>query len=403
MSNPFAIATVTTALTQLLARVTEESTLAGSKVTARPLDRARKPSEKNRQLNLMLYRVVPNAALQSDTLPFRDGNGHRVRRPSLAVELHYLLTAFGDDDDEIDGQHLLAHAMSLVHDNGILTRDQLRAAVKVPSPLASSDLADQPELVRLALQTFNVEEMSKLWSAFQTNYRLSVGYSASVVLIERPLPVPAEALPVREIGVQAVTIRRPIIDSLSPPRLFAGGVLAIEGSNLRGQITAVRFGDVRVTTTSAGERRLQVMLPPSLLPGVNTVQVVHDIPLGDPPVAHRGVESNVAPFVIQPRIVTPPPITVKRGKTLTLAFDPNIGRSQKVVLFIGDESIEIPPRPRPNPTTDPVSDATLKFFIPATFTPGTYLMRVSVDGVESQLDIDALTQRYNGPVVTVTA
>ena len=33
----------------------------------------------------------------------------------------------------------------------------------------------------------DIEEISKLWTAFQTNYRISAAYSVSAVLIQNPL------------------------------------------------------------------------------------------------------------------------------------------------------------------------------------------------------------------------
>jgi hypothetical protein len=38
--------------------------------------------------------------------------------------------------------------------------------------------------VRVTLQPLSLEEMSRLWSTFQTQYRLSVAYEVSVVLID---------------------------------------------------------------------------------------------------------------------------------------------------------------------------------------------------------------------------
>ncbi len=50
--------------------------------------------------------------------------------------------------------------------------------------------------MRITLQPLSVEEISKLWTAFQTQFRTSVSYQVSVVLIEsqRPAKTPLPVL-----------------------------------------------------------------------------------------------------------------------------------------------------------------------------------------------------------------
>ena len=76
--------------------------------------------------------------------------------------------------------------------------------------LAASDLAEQVELIKITPQPMSTEEASKLWTAFQTNYRPSAAYHVSVVLIEgaatrSPLPVltrgKPDPVPSRESGI----------------------------------------------------------------------------------------------------------------------------------------------------------------------------------------------------------
>jgi hypothetical protein len=70
--------------------------------------------------------------------------------------------------------------------------------------LGDSDLANEIEQVKFSQLSFNLEELSKLWSVFfQIPYRLSLPYIASLVFIERQ-PTPTRALPVQTRTVTTV-------------------------------------------------------------------------------------------------------------------------------------------------------------------------------------------------------
>ncbi|HEX9990084.1 MAG TPA: DUF4255 domain-containing protein [Chloroflexia bacterium] len=401
MSNPLAIAAVTATFGQLLGRVTEEPTLSGAGVSMRPLDQARTASQTNRQLNLFLYQVRPNAAWRNMDLPFRDSNADLTRRPMLALGLYYLVTAYGQDNDDLDAQHLLAHAMSLVHDQAVLTRDQIRAAITSEPAIAQSDLADQIELVKLCPTEPTLEDIFKLWTTFQTQYRLSVSYEASVVLIERPSAARA-TLPVRAANLYVMPFRQPVIESVSPQVLPPGGQLTIQGRNLTGDVVKVRFGSVTADPDTITDRQITLNAPATLSAGVNTVQVVHQLNLGTPATPHRGFESNVAAFILAPRITTPQPISVARGASLSLSFQPAVHRAQQVAILVGDQQILLPARPVGAPPA-----TTLGFPIPSTFPTGDFLLRLRVDGAESPLDVDTdpaspTFNQYTGPEVTIT-
>jgi hypothetical protein len=395
MSNPHAIAAVTATFRQLLLRVLTEPSLTGTVVSMFPPDAARTSTE--RQLNLFLYQISPNAALRNAELPVRGSDGALRHPPVLALNLHYLLTAYGEDNDQKDSQHLLAHAMSLVHDNAVFSREQIRTAIGGDPAVAASDLADQFELVKVAPNSMSTEDLFRLWSAFQTNYRLSVGYEASVVLIERPHRT-AAPLPVREAALYVVPFRQPRVEEVSPQTLPAGGQLTVRGRNLKNEVVKARLGTVVIDPDAVSESEITITLPLSLLAGVNTIQVLQPLLMGNPPAPHRGFESNLAAFVLVPSITTVPPITVAQGSVLTLTFAPAVGRSQQVTLLIGDHGLPLAPRPPSAPATT----ASLNFPIPSSFPTGTFLLRVRVDGAESPLQVGPGTGVYVGPRITVT-
>ncbi len=68
----------------------------------------------------------------------------------------------------------------------------------------------------------SVDELSKLWTAFQTNYRVSAAYEAAVVLIDSQAatraPLPVLRRGPQDRGVIATASAAPVLDSLSYPR-----------------------------------------------------------------------------------------------------------------------------------------------------------------------------------------
>src|SRR5437667_11903702 len=101
MSNALSIAAVTATLRRLLdsINVTIETTLAQADITTRPPDKAR-DNESGNQLNLFLYQVLPNAAWRNMDIPQRTKSGESAM-PPLALNLYYMLTAYGNGNDDI--------------------------------------------------------------------------------------------------------------------------------------------------------------------------------------------------------------------------------------------------------------------------------------------------------------
>jgi hypothetical protein len=361
-----------------------------------PPDAAR-GAETTRQLNLFLYRVGPNLAYRNADLPTRGPNGDLVGQPVLALNLHYLLTAFGKDNDDLDAHHLLAQAMSLINDRPVLTRASITAAMTAESTppathteLAGADLAEQFEHVKLTLEPFSTEDLFKLWSAFQTGYRLSVGYEASLVLIERRAPRRSQPPP-REAHLTAIPLSRPRVERVEPPQTTAGQTVDVIGSALAGGEVHVRIDGELTPADDVTPDRVTVTLPGTLRAGIHALAVTQavdfdgrDVPL---------YESNVASLVLIPEI-TVPSTPVAAGANLAVGVAPPVERRQDAAVLVGDTSIPVAPR-----TTDtPLSTLSVK--LPAAVTAGQHLVRVRVDGAESALTVTA--GAYSGPKVTVT-
>ena len=418
MSNALSIAAVTAVLRDLLNNAIIDhglSTAVGEsvKVTALPPDRIKLGDDEQPQLNLFLYHVASNTGWSNTALPSRDEQGDRLTNPPLALDLYYLLSAYGKND--FDGEILLGYGMQRLHETPVLPRSAIRTALggtpPVTSnilpigPLAAADLADQVEQIKIAPHVMNTEEVSKLWSALQAHYRPTATYHISVVLIEDAKPV-RTPLPVSRRNISVAQFREPAIEEITPQTVLAGHPITIRGYNLKTEQTKLNFGlSGLIDPTAIADTEIVVTPPAGLEAGINSVQVVHQLNFGTPADPHRGFESNVAPFILAPEITTSEPISVQRGNDLTLAINPEVGRDQRASLLIGDRTITIPARPQTAPPAAP----TLTFPIPADFEPGTFTIRLRVAGAQSPLEIDknpaspTFGQFTGNPKVTVTA
>jgi hypothetical protein len=417
MSTALGIAGVTAVLQRLIDEGLKKDfspiSIGNFTVTSLPPSRVLTPANgaDANQLNLFLYQITPNAGWRNAAFPSRSDQGERLTNPPLALDLHYLLSAYGAE--RLNAEILLGCAMHALHEAPFLTRDAIRAALSSAAPpgdalgdmlraLGASGLAEQIEQIKISPQILNTEEMSKLWTAFQAPYRPTTAYLATVVLIESRRST-RPTLPVRDRKLFVMPFQQPTIETVSPQIALAGAKLTLAGYNLKGQITKVRFGALTVDADTLNNDQIEVTVPAGLLAGVNTVQVVHSLDFGTPNEPHRGFASNVAAFMLAPQITTAPPITVAHGTTLTLSVTLPVGRSQRVALLVGEQTISIPDRP----ATGPATTTNLDFPIPADFPTGTFLLRVQVDGAESPLTIDETPgsptlNQFNGPKVTIT-
>lgn len=433
MSGALAIAAVTAVLKDLLNNGVIANDLASVtgnpvRVTSKAPDLLKTGTDEEAGLNLFLYHTTPNTILRNNSLPGFDPRGNRIANLPLALDLHYLLMAYGKD--EYQAEILMGYAMQQLHETPVLTRDAIRASLSaIPAlqvtgsilpaafqALAASDLADQIELVKVVPEALSVEDLSKLWAAFQANhFRLTAGYTASVVLIQSRKSTRA-SLPVLKSHLHVAPLVRPqineVVSSALPPadaRITAASTILINGSGLRGEVTSVQVGSATMPIANASDVQLSLALTtvPDLRAGVQAAQVVHQLLLGDPAVPHRGVESNVMPFVLHPVITVPASFSLA-DVNLSVTFTPEVGKTQRVLLFLYEHQAPDtrPPRsysfpaPRDNGIAGAAASTASIAFTVAGVMPGTYLAYVSVDGAESPLGLAGGT--FDSPKVTVT-
>jgi hypothetical protein len=392
MSNVLAIAATTRTLRNLLlAQMPQLDTeLNDLEVTLQPPDVARKGISKA-QLNLFLYQVVANAAWRNLDLPGQVRAGETAP-PPLALNLHYVLTAWGRGESDSDAlsHRVLAAAMSTLHDRSVLDSNDIRNA------LADNDLANQIERVRVTPLPQSVDELSRLWTAFQTNYRTSAAYEATVVLIDSQaatrVPLPVLRRGAQDRGVIAITSAAAVLDALTLPRGQAavrlGEDIVLGGRQLGTQDAVARFSSPRLDAPIdivplAGEAgSLRVHLADSSedmtaaarwAPGIYTV-ALRVQPPGLPPLL-----SNELPLALAP-VITLGSLAAAAGDfVLNLTCAPRIREGQRVFLLFGDRLLTPASLGNPADTQQPTA---LTFQLTGV-AAGTYTVRLRVDGADS--------------------
>ncbi|MEM1053945.1 MAG: DUF4255 domain-containing protein [Bacteroidota bacterium] len=408
MSNAFSLASVTAVLRGLIRDALADGAVSSiisrdpaEAVTALAPDLIALGRTGDVGVNVYLYATTPNVGWRNAGLPTRNAAGVRLANPPLALDLHYLITAYGVQ--ELHAEVLLGHAMQRLHQVPVLDRGAIRSTLALlPSPLdrlADSGLADQVEQIRLTPSSLSAEEVSKLWSAFQASYRLSAAYVASVLLVEAEEPA-RSAIPVLTRGTPDPVTREergvavttgvvppvPTLDEVRPPRSQPVARLGdsvrllghhLDGTGHRVQVSHSRFTDVshEIAPDSAEAGRVVFTIPtvPAGWPVghyILQVQMTRD-----------GVErtTNTLPLTLAPRITNAPlAATIAPGPnptaTIVATVEPEVRPDQSASLVVGKREV----------LADPFASATgsLSFQL-VIASAGTLLSRLRVDGIES--------------------
>ena len=416
MSSPLAIAAVTAVLKDLLndGLLNHDLSSIGSfTVTALPPDRISTGANEPNQLNLFLYQVTPNLGWRNAGLPSRDGNGVRLTNAPLALDLHYLLTAYGSDD--LNAEILLGYSMQMLHETPVLSRAQLRTVLGAPSPVNGSitplpsifgaltaiDLADQVELIKITPVFLTTEELSKMWTAMQARYRPSMAYMASVVLIQAD-SLGQAAPPVlkrgdADRGPIATSAPFPTLLKVRPalsellPAMRLGDDLQATGTNFLdgGSITAVLENERAQLTQEIGPVVADSASKLTLhIPNIaQDADAMHEWAIGLYKLMLRVSRPNVPDWTtnsvaiaLAPLISITPLNAAPGNIILNVICTPRLLPEQEhhVSLLFGSRGV-LPTTITQGGPTDPTSlDFTINN-VPA----GEYLVRLRVDGIDS--------------------
>jgi hypothetical protein len=341
-------------------------------------------------VNVYLYRTELNAAWRNLPLPSQTKPGEKGT-PPLALNLEYLITAYGENEREDAAHFFLGQAMRVLHDNAVIGRAAFHTVL--PKALVHRQL----EQVTITPHPLAVEEMSKLWSVLGTPYRISAVYLVTVLLIEsRTVTQSAPPVLKRGIddsGITALASAPPVLDSAQPatgfPAVRLGEELLLRGERLDGGgLTAVlrhpSFAEPRpVAVTPIHATSVKIAIPAiDAEAGVSAAWPagLYSVALL---VARPGLpnwSTNEVPFALAPTLTVSPithtPIGAAFEVTLTIA--PQVRATQDAIVILGGE--QLAPKTLVTPD-DPDAVTTITFDAPGI--AGMHRVRVRIGGVDS--------------------
>lgn len=347
------------------------------------------------RLNLFLHQVSHNIGWRNVDQPAGDARGTRTTNPPLALDLHYLLTAYGPG--ELQAEVLLGFGMQLLHRMPVIARQEIED--RLPQPLRASELGRQLEMIKVTPEQMGIEDLSRLWSALQARYRPTAAYQVSVVLIEVPgegqaaQPVLTRGAPDQVNGTEPGVLvgtgtlpTLPGITAIRPPDLQPGAMLGqqvtLEGHHLDGMSRGVhienRLLEVdRIVNATAGNQGERISFTVPNQPAQFAVGTYAISARVQRPGEAQARESNRLPLTIVPRI-TNLPLSVARDAqgtaTITIQCRPNVRPFQRASLILGSREV---------PADDHLSATDTLSFAVTNADVGSHLARLRVDGIDS--------------------
>jgi hypothetical protein len=398
MSSALALSAVTSVLQTSLGLVYNSSALGTITVSAIAPDLVESKygigPDSGPLVNLFLHQVTPNAAWRNIDFPSLAADGStRLKNPPLALDLHYLLTAYASDDTEAEA--LLGYGILMLHENPILPRALITSILGTLSSstyndaLKAAGLDAQIEMIKLSPATLGREEMAWLWTALKADYRPTFPFQASVVLMRNDNPA-VFSLPVltRNIVVQPGVSAQ--LFGLQPPNdqspALVGDTVQVNGSALS---TASQISIANPTT------HVTYAFAPAL-GGAHDMSVSFQVP-EDPANLPSGVcqlslifknsigivtqhTSNVV-LGIGLKVATPVPSAAASGggTLISLTCDPQVRPGQNVYLILSSQTNSNMQVVAAQPFT--TQTASLRFQFAPTLPADTYAARLQVDGV----------------------
>lgn len=400
MKRVFDVAMATLALRETIKDALQTAELESVGVTTKRPDKADELASAS--VNLFLYHVEPNTSLRNLDAPARRSDGGMLQRPRMALDLHYLVSFYGNSNTS--SEKLLGATVTYLHSRPLLSPTRIRDAWDEvgddPSDEEIRQYLEEVPRIALSLTQFSLEDLSKLWSVlFQVPYVLSVAYRATAVILEQDHHE-REAPPVLVPRIQSRVGSPPRIDSVRPlgpvgTPLVMGSTLVIQGRSLTrpGSRAVVRIGDTELEPVKETATELRVVLSPQALPDLGAGAHVLTVGVTDDPGAADVLSTSVG-IVVQPKLglmiddEEVSETTVAPGSTLSVRIAPPV-MPKAVRLVLRREADESAPAGGPSvelepsaPLSEPTSE--LAFELPE-LTTGNYIVRAFVGRIASAL------------------
>lgn len=427
MGNYLAIATVTTALQQLLQEEVGQDVPGVQVTTVRPENSG--SSAGGASINVYLYQVSPNAAWRNADLRTRRPKRDLIKHAQAALDLHYLLTFYGNDQT-LEPQRLMGSTIRTLVDNPLLTPEMIRDSIKHSSMsgLESSTLGEQIQKVKFIPSTITTEDLSRIWSVFfQVPYALSFAYQATAILIQGGKSGQA-ALPVRSRS-SSVFLGRPTLERVEHlPRedqqamrntITLSSHLVLHGQSLSSSdaMSQVQIGTTTLSPQLVDEGEIQLDLMKIsaaekllLRAGIQGIQVLQVSSYAQKSTSPTGTnKSNTLPFVLCPQILNQDELEVTNlemdeeeesyGGQVRLQVDVQVEPKQRAFLLLnnllpGKSDTYIFRAIRRQGVSSYLA------FNLRNVKTGHYLVRVQIDDAESPLGVDSQGQ-YASPLLVI--
>jgi len=410
MSNFLAVATVTEALRRYVAQAATADLGVAVDV------RAQKPPAEpfgDPTVTVFCYLVTPNGALRNRDGPTRGPDGRTVQRPEAALDLHYLVSFYGDEAQLVP-QRLLGSVTRALYDQPALLPSFVQDAATAAF-LLGTDLGAAPDRVRFTPTHLDIDDLYKLWTMMTgTPFALSLSYLASVVVVNGT-EAAAAGPPVATRTVSVVPAIRPVVTQVmaaaggAPPvegPLPSGSTLVLRGRDLAAPGVTLRIGtrDLPVPPSGVRADEVRLDLPADLPPGVFPLRLLQDVTASGGTVLPRVLSSAEVALVREPGVTA---AHDDGGGRVSVTLDLAVGSVQRAELLLDELNTPAgrPARSSTIPAPFPLParpDERLIAFPPADVPAGDYLVRVRVDGATSPLT-RAADGSYTGPALTLAA
>ena len=125
-------------------------------------------ADKAAKVSIFLYNITEYSNMRNQ--PHREQNPPQP--PTLLyLTLHYLVTPLTADPD--NDQTILGKIMQLLSETPVLRGSNLQGS-----------LSGSSEDLKIALDSFSIDDINKLWSVLGGQYKLSISYRVSPITIE---------------------------------------------------------------------------------------------------------------------------------------------------------------------------------------------------------------------------
>jgi hypothetical protein len=392
------------------------------------------------QVNLFLHLVSPNAAWRNMGYASLSSDGTTaIGNPPLALDLHYLLTAYGSEPWQAEA--LLGYALMMLHQAPVITRADIDAALAARAastypysgyPLNSTlplcGLGSQMEMIKITPESMGREEMAWLWTALKADYRPTYPFQVSVALLQPDVSA-SYALPVLQVAFNAVPQSQAQILSIQTqtgqPAAQPEEYVILHGESLFGASQIV------ITHQKLGKQTTfqPIANPPAPYPAPSATSLTFalpdpasaDFPAGiydlevqwiDPATKAATATTNTVPFAIAAWLPnSQAAATTASGSMIQLtlsSFAPPVFPGQSVSLSLSN--VPTPSNPlvcltaEVQPLTDDNPATTLTFLFDTGLPTATDLLaRLTVDGVTSivQITTPPAPLTFAGPWVTL--